>query len=205
MGRDAKMLSAVAVAVLLAALALVVFLQFPGGGGGQKAEGSIRIAPIMPKIRQSRDSGPVAAGKVAANFKLHDLDGHEVSLSSLRGKVVFLNLWATWCEPCRREMPSIEALYEKFGSGKSFVILAVSEDSDGSKAVAPYVKKSGYKFEVLLDPRNDVGEVYDVSGIPETFIIDRDGRIVAHHLGPYDWSNPDIRDALEELINSRTG
>ena len=199
MGRDAKMLSAVAVAVLLAALALVVFMQLPDGGGWQKAEGSVRIATPGAK------TGSVAAGKVATDFKLRDLGGHQVSLSSMRGKVIFLNLWATWCEPCRREMPSIEKLYEKFGKDKSFVILAVSEDSDGSKAVAPYVKQSGYKFEILLDPRNDVGEAYDVSGIPETFVIDRDGRIVAHHLGPYDWANPDIRDALQELINSKTG
>lgn len=199
MGRDAKMLSAVAVAVLLAALALVVFMQLPGGGGGQKAEGSVSIATPAAKMRS------VPAGKVATDFKLLDLGGREVSLSSMRGKVVFLNLWATWCEPCRREMPSIETLYEKFGKDKSFVILAVSEDSDGSKAVAAYVKQSGYKFEILLDPRNDVGEAYNVSGIPETFVIDRDGRIVAHHLGPYDWANPDIRDALQELINSKTG
>lgn len=200
MGRDAKVLSAVAVAVLLAALALIVFMQLPDGGGGQKAEGSVRIA-AAPAAK----TGSVAAGKVATDFKLRDLGGHEISLSSMRGKVVFLNLWATWCEPCRREMPSIEKLYEKFGKDKSFVILAVSEDSDGSKAVAPYVKQSGYKFEILLDPRNDVGEAYSVSGIPETFVIDRDGRIVAHHLGPYDWANPDIRDALQELINSKTG
>jgi peroxiredoxin len=199
MGRDAKMLSAVAVAVLLGALALVVFMQLPDGGGGQKAEGSVRIATPAAK------TGSVAAGKVATDFKLRDLGGHEVSLSSMRGKVIFLNLWATWCEPCRREMPSIETLYEKFGKDKSFVILAVSEDSDGSKAVATYVKQSGYKFKILLDPRNDVGEAYNVSGIPETFVIDRDGRIVAHHLGPYDWANPDIRDALQELINSKTG
>ena len=204
MGPDAKMLSAVAVAVLLAALALVVFMQLPEGGGGQKAEGSVSIAPLAANT-PGVQTGSVAAGKVASDFKLRDLGGHEVSLSSMRGKVVFLNLWATWCEPCRREMPSIEKLYEKLGKDKSFVILAVSEDSDGSKAVAPYVKQSGYKFEVLLDPRNDVGEAYNVSGIPETFVIDRDGRIVAHHLGPYDWANPDIRDALQELINSKTG
>jgi len=204
MGRDAKMLSAVAVTVLLAALALIVFMQLPEGGGGQKAEGSVSIATPAANTSAAK-TGSVAAGKVATDFKLRDLGGHEVSLSSMRGKVVFLNLWATWCEPCRREMPSIERLYEKFGKDKSFVILAVSEDSDGSKAVASYVKQSGYKFEILLDPRNDVGEAYNVSGIPETFVIDRDGRIVAHHLGPYDWANPDIRDALQELINSKTG
>jgi peroxiredoxin len=71
--------------------------------------------------------------------------------------------------------------------------------------VASYVKKNGFKFTVLLDPANLVGEKYNVSGIPETFIIDRNGRIVAHHSGPYDWSKSDMRDALEELIKSKEG
>jgi peroxiredoxin len=75
----------------------------------------------------------------------------------------------------------------------------------GSRAVLPYVKKSGIKFTVLLDPSNQVGEAYDVSGIPETFIIGRDGRIVAHHVGPYDWSSSEMREALEELIKSKEG
>ena len=102
-------------------------------------------------------------------------------------------------------MPSIESLYEKFRGDKDFVVLAVSQDTEGRKAVAPYVKKNGLNFTVLLDPQNKVGEEYDVSGIPETFIIGRDGRIVAHHLGPYDWSSGEMRAALEELIEAKAG
>ncbi len=99
-------------------------------------------------------------------------------------------------------MPSIESLYEAFKGNRDFVVLAVSQDTDGS-AVRPFVEQNHLKFKVLLDPRNEVGERYDVSGIPETFIIGRDGRIVAHHVGPYDWANADIRDALQELITSK--
>jgi peroxiredoxin len=146
----------------------------------------------------------VAAGRMAADFTLKDLAGKTVSLSAMRGKVVFLNVWATWCAPCREEMPSIEALYERFRQKRDFVVYAVSQDTD-SAAVAPYMRRNGYKFNALLDPQNVVGEAYKVSGIPETFVIGRDGRIVAHHVGPYDWSTVDIGQALEELIAAKTG
>jgi cytochrome c biogenesis protein CcmG/thiol:disulfide interchange protein DsbE len=127
--------------------------------------------------------GPIAAGEKAAPFKLTDLSGDSVSMAGLRGKVVFLNIWATWCAPCREEMPSMEKLFE----------------------VLAYVKKHGYHFDVLLDPKNAVAEAYKVSGVPETFIIDREGRIVAHHSGAFDWSQPAIRDALEELLKDNKG
>ncbi|HEX4211530.1 MAG TPA: TlpA disulfide reductase family protein [Candidatus Binataceae bacterium] len=195
MGRDAKLLSMIAGVTLLVALALVIYLQF----------GTAPIEQLTPDVAnqvvpKTASGGTVAAGKMASNFQLASLDGQTMSLSSLRGKVVFLNVWATWCPPCREEMPSIEALYEKFKDDKNFVVLAVSQDSDGRAPVAAYVEQHGLKFDVLLDPQNKVGEAYDVSGIPETFIIDQNGRIVAHHVGPYDWANPEIRNALQELI-----
>ncbi len=148
---------------------------------------------------------PVAAGAEAADFTLESLDGTTVSLDRLRGKVVFLNLWATWCGPCRDEMPSMETLFDEFRSRKDFVMLAVSQDTKGRAVVAPYVQKNGYHFQILLDPENKVGEAYDVSGVPETFIIDRTGRIVAHHMGAFDWSRPDVKEALEELLDSKPG
>ncbi|MBF6560199.1 MAG: TlpA family protein disulfide reductase [Candidatus Binataceae bacterium] len=202
MNRDAKILSAIAVAILGAALGLMVYVNAPGGGVAASDDTGDASAPLTIK---NANAPTAAAGKLAIDFKLKDLRGKTISLSSLRGKVVFLNIWATWCGPCREEMPSIENLYEKLGGDRDFVILAVSQDTDGGAAVAPYMRTNGFKFDALLDPDNEVGEAYDVSGIPETFIIDRNGRIVAHHLGPYDWSNPEIRDALRELLNSKTG
>jgi cytochrome c biogenesis protein CcmG, thiol:disulfide interchange protein DsbE len=149
------------------------------------------------------ESAAVAAGDKAANFKLEALDGSTVSLDQLRGKVVFLNIWATWCGPCREEMPSMETLYDELRTNRDFVMLAVSQDTRGRIVVAPYVEKNGYHFKVLLDPENKVGEAYDVSGVPETFIIDREGRIVAHHMGAFDWSRPDVKDALRQLLESK--
>lgn len=195
MGRDAKILSAVAGALLLAAIGIIVYLQVhPTIFGHPQAENVNFSEP---------QEAPIAAGKMAANFTLTDLKGQKISLSSLRGKVVFLNIWATWCPPCREEMPSIEALYKEFRNNKHFVILAVSQDVNGRVAVAPFVKEHALTFPVLLDPTNEVGEAYGVTGIPETFIIDQQGRIVAHHLGPYNWASHDIREALEDLIHTK--
>jgi peroxiredoxin len=163
-----------------------------------------RLAVNAPST-SSGSEAPVAAGGQAADFKLETLDGTTVSLDSLRGKVVFLNVWATWCEPCREEMPSMQTLYDDFKGNKDFVMLAVSQDTKGRAAVAPYVAKNGYHFTILLDPENKLMASYTVSGVPETFIIDRKGQIVAHHMGAFDWSRPDVKDALQQLLDSKQG
>jgi peroxiredoxin len=199
MERDTKILSAIAASILVVAIVLLMFANRQGSDESS--------APGIDGGRLSANPLPgtsVAAGKLAADFNLPNLKGTATSLSSLRGKVVFLNVWATWCGPCREEMPSIETLYEEFSKDPGFVMLAVSQDSgDRGSAVDSYVRKNGFKFTVLLDPQNQVGDAYDVSGIPETFIIDRAGRIVAHHVGPYDWAQPEMREALRELIDSK--
>ena len=99
----------------------------------------------------------------------------------------------------------MEKLYERLRSDRGFVMLAVSQDTSSRDEVEAYVKKHGYHFDVLLDPKNEVAEAYKVSGVPETFIIGRNGRIVAHHSGAFDWSQPAVSDALEELLNDGKG
>jgi len=163
------------------------------------------LMPRGPKMVPVGPGGEIAAGDIAANFDLPDLDGHTVSLSSLRGKVVFLNIWATWCGPCREEMPSMEVLFNTFKNRKDFVMLAVSQDQMGRDVVAPYVEKNGYHFQILLDPENKLEEAYGITGVPETFIINRNGRIVAHHMGAFDWSRDEVRGALEELLEAKQG
>ena len=144
-----RILYLVAGIVVMTGLALVVL----SGHRGTRIENSGEIS--------GGSEAPVAAGSQAADFKLEKLDGTTVSLESLRGKVVFLNVWATWCEPCREEMPSMQTLYDDFKANKDFVMLAVSQDAKGREVVAPYVAKNGYQFTVLLDPENKIMDTYD--------------------------------------------
>ncbi|MGD0075582.1 MAG: TlpA disulfide reductase family protein [Candidatus Binataceae bacterium] len=172
---------------------------------GLVAVGLQRLKPHGAGSGATAPGEEVAAGELAANFNLQDLDGHHVTLESLRGKVVFLNVWATWCGPCREEMPSMETLFNKYKNRKDFVMLAISQDQMGRDVVAPYVQKYGYHFEVLLDPDNRIGDAYGITGVPETFIIDRKGRIVAHHMGSFDWSRDEVSAAIDELLKSKQG
>lgn len=131
-------------------------------------------------------------GYEAADFEFPDLEGRTHRLSDHRGKVVFLNVWATWCPPCIAEMPSIEALHRRFRDS-DLVILAVSEDTGGAEVVRPLVEQLGLSFPVLLDPEATLSPRYGVTGYPETFVIGRDGRVVEHFIGPTDWvSTPRI-------------
>jgi len=113
-----------------------------------------------------------------------------VSLSDYKGKVVFLNIWATWCPPCREEMPSMEKLYQKL-KGEDFEILAVSIDVLGARAVAPFMKEYKLSFPALLDPEGTVQRLYGTTAIPESFIIAKDGVIVSKVTGAKDWASPD--------------
>ena len=118
----------------------------------------------------------------------------------MRGKIVLLNFWATWCGACRSEMPSLENLYRDFRSYQDFAVLAVSIDRRGNRAVAQFMANNGYNFPVLLDGENIASGAYGVSGIPSTFVIGRHGRIIWNCVGALDWSNPSLRDALKKLL-----
>ncbi len=135
----------------------------------------------------------------APDFLLPDMGGQAVRLSQLKGKVVLLNVWATWCGPCRKEMPTMEALARRL-SGEDFVLLAVSQDVDGAVTVKPYLQEGGYTFPVLLDVQGEVGRKYGVTGYPETFIIDRQGQVVYHHIGYNDWAQSQVEETLRRLI-----
>jgi len=118
---------------------------------------------------------------VAADFKLKDLEGNELSLSSLKGKKVFLNFWATWCPPCKAEMPEIEKLYQET-KDSDLVIVAV-EIGEPLGTVKPFIDTNKYNFKVLLDSDQKVASQYGISSIPTSFFIDVDGNIISKKLG----------------------
>lgn len=112
----------------------------------------------------------------ALNFKLKDLNGKEVSLSDFKGKKVFLNFWASWCPPCKAEMPDIEKLYEET-KDTDLVILAVNIGEDNSSAKS-FMEKNKYNFTILLDSDQIIAAKYNISGIPTSFFIDKEGNII---------------------------
>ena len=141
----------------------------------------------------------VAKGLPAPNFSLPDLDGKMVSLSDYRGKVVLLNIWATWCPPCVEEMPSMEKLYQEL-QGEGFEILAVSIDESGAQDVLPFMKKHKLSFPALIDSRGTLKDLYQTTGVPESFIIDKDGILVEKVIGPRDWAVPEAIRFFRNLI-----
>ncbi len=112
----------------------------------------------------------------SADFTLSDIHGKSWKLSDLRGKVVLVNFWATWCPPCRKEMPDMQALYERFGP-RGLVILAISDETH--EKVDPFIAEKKYTYPVLLDPAQTVGKQFGVQGIPKSFVFDRKGKLVA--------------------------
>ena len=141
----------------------------------------------------------IKSGSQAPDFTFPDLTGKEVGLSDYRGKVVFLNIWATWCPPCVDEMPSMEKLYKQF-KGEQFEIIAVSIDGEGRKVVAPFMERLNLTFPALLDRKGKIKNIYGVTGIPESFIIDKNGIIVKKVIGPLDWAKPDVSRFFKDLI-----
>jgi peroxiredoxin len=141
-------------------------------------------------------------GRPAPDFVFPGLDGKMVRLADYKGKVVFLNIWATWCPPCREEMPSMENLYKEL-KGEDFEILAVSIDASEAKAVAPFMKEFRLSFPVLLDPKGTAKSLYGTTGVPESFIIDKKGRIEKIIIGPMDWATPDVVRFFRDLIQKR--
>lgn len=129
-------------------------------------------------------------GDAAPDFQLEDTGGNKVSLSALRGKVVLVNFWATWCPPCRAEMPSMEELY-KLMAGEEFVMLAINVEENGREAVTEFLQKSPHSFPILYDDQGLVQRLYGVYRFPESFVIRKDGMIDDKVIGAIDWAHPE--------------
>ncbi len=139
----------------------------------------------------------------APEFTVPVLGSSPLRLADLKGQVVFLNFWATWCPPCKAEMPAMERLYGRHKS-RGFTILAVSIDSGGPAPVARFVKALGLTFTVGLDPRSEVASQYRVLALPTTWLIDRTGHTAAIAIGPRDWDSAVAHAVIESLLE-RTG
>jgi len=153
---------------------------------------------------QSSKYEPLTVGKVAPDFNLPDLNDKDIRLSDFRGKVVFLNFWATWCKPCREEMPSMEILYKNFEKD-GLVILAISIDRVTTKKdIPPFVKALNLTFPILVDSWGQTDKRYKLMGVPETYIIDRQGILREKVIGPRDWTILDNLQVVTQLLKTAT-
>jgi cytochrome c biogenesis protein CcmG, thiol:disulfide interchange protein DsbE len=153
---------------------------------------------------------PVEVGTRAPNFVASDLESRPVSLEELRGSVVLLNIWATWCAPCREEMPSMQRLHERFvEQGLRVVAVSIDAESGRRLGIGPpagdvrgFVEEYGLTFDVWLDPAGEIQRIYRTTGVPESFLIDRDGAIVKKVIGATDWDSDAHHDLVRMLLRN---
>jgi len=149
---------------------------------------------LFSKLRIDRSGNK----KEAPEFRLEGLNGGKVQLRDYKGKVICLTFWATWCGPCKEELSSLEALHQQ-SKRKDLVVLTVAVDLNGAIPVKKFIDKQGYTFNVLLDSKNEVLDLYRVERIPMSFLIDRKGKIAGKAVGPRNWRSPDAISLLNRL------
>jgi len=136
----------------------------------------------------------------APDFTLKDLNGSKVRLRDYRGKIVFLNFWATWCPPCREEMPSMDKVYNEFRN-KDFVMLAINLQENAGRVKA-FKERFRLNFPILLDSDGEVGLDYAVRSIPTSYLVDREGYLIGRALGARNWASEEAFKLFDHLLNS---
>lgn len=137
------------------------------------------------------------AGTASYDWELETLEGEAITLEQFRGQAIFINLWATWCGPCREEMPSIQGLYEAFGEEVAFVIASEEE----AEEIREYVEKNGYTFPTYVS-RGRVPGVFESNAIPATYIVNSQGQVVLKKIGSNDWNHSSCHTFLKALTNT---
>jgi thiol-disulfide isomerase/thioredoxin len=158
------------------------------------------VASAGPQETALGKFSPRAAPLPAPPLSFADQSGKTVTLADFRGRVVLVNLWATWCAPCIQEMPSLARLQARLDR---LAVLAISEDRRGAEVVSPFVEKLGLSgLGIYLDPKNDVDHALGVEGLPTSILIDRDGRILGELQGAADWDSPNMVKLIEGYLET---
>ncbi len=161
---------------------------------------SVLLLPLAAVAAERASKGTAPdIGYSAPNFELTNLAGTDVEFASYQGKVILLNFWATWCGPCRIELPAVQALADDY-RGRGFQVVTVAGDSAGVKKVKPFMEEMALTLPTLIDADGNVADMYRVRGLPMTFLIDKNGVIVNILLGYFDWNDKQYRDLVDTLL-----
>lgn len=189
------------VAIVLLIAVSVVFVYFYLSYMKEKRVEEVDYETLYSSLSIQRINPP----QKAEDFTLRTLEGKRVSLKDYRGKVIFLNFWATWCGFCRIEMPSIEKLWQEFKE-EDFAILAIDVQEEG-KLVSSFMKKMNLSFPVLLDGKGKTAQSYGIRGLPTTFFLNPKGEIIGKAVGARDWASEEsfrlIGELLRETVSQR--
>jgi len=182
---------------ILAAIFLFLSCTEKKAGSSNSDMAAVFTAAKLPLLRQTVSARDFTLSLLPAAGETGDA---KTTLSDLKGKVVFLNFWATWCPPCREEMPSMNSLYNRY-KDKGFEMLAVN-GMEAAQTVSDFRDAFNLVFPILLDSDGKVTSSYGVQAIPSTFLINREGQIVVRFVGSIDWDTPAVHKALEKLLDS---
>ncbi|MCI5149163.1 MAG: TlpA family protein disulfide reductase [Candidatus Electrothrix sp. MAN1_4] len=185
--------------VILLCFALIITACGQEDQQNQQAQSSQGHQGAITRVIPMQPDGPPVQGNLAPDFTLTDLEGRTWTLSALKGQVVFINFWATWCPPCISEMPSMQNLYDTLPKDQ-FKMLAVlySDEADNAK---DFSEKLDITLPILVDKGNRTGMQYGLTGVPETFILDKQGVIRETHKGPAEWDSAEVIHMLRGYID----
>jgi len=192
--------TATAMAILLLALGLEYGLQVPDLGKADQQP--------APTERSASTANPLAVSifeqpRPAPEIRFQDDQGHDLTLANFRGRVVLLNIWATWCVPCRKEMPTLDRLQSRLG-GKDFHVIALSIDRKGIEAIKDFYREVGVqKLAIYLDPSGKGSHDLAIPGVPATLLINREGGEIARKLGEAEWDSPEMVSVVEQTITGQ--
>jgi thiol-disulfide isomerase/thioredoxin len=176
--------------LLIAPLIHLSLLGYPAYSEEVNLFSKMKIQPIVDK-------------KKIPDLCLEGLNGEKVQLKAPKGKIIFLNFWATWCGPCKEEMPSMEALYQHF-KDRNFIFLTIALDFGGQEPVRKFIENYRYQFPVLIDSSGKTLDLFEVSKIPTTLIIDKNGKMIGRVIGPRNWSSPEFFTLIEQMLRDKS-
>lgn len=160
----------------------------------------IPAALLLAACGDAPGGGPVRVGGEAPDYAAQTLDGRPGALAQLRGRPVLLNVWATWCGPCRQEVPALEALHRAYGP-RGLQVVGVSIDQGGQEGeIRDFMREFEATYDVWLDPDGEVTTTFSTIGVPNTFLIDADGKVLWKHMGAVAADDPELRRLIEQSL-----